>query len=409
MSFITAGYRNATPSIQCPGKGFKGIFGPFHVGKSTKYRLVDDDGYSWVMYVNPVPGIVYDARAFRPVGQHTIVGPANFKGTIQIAKNPLREDGEALYDKATGSFVAEATLTGTVNNSQGTYTIAYTKVGSSPLLMFVLPHHLQSLDPTKYYKITKLQLRTTTKGMATAVWAESLSFSEPNLPTTMGYAPWIPGLTPAQQKTRFSTPTMEVLTAAADKDLRTMLSEKVPNDSMYYAGKTFAKWATLCFVMRETLAHQGFPAAFDHLKTEFAKYVDNRQKYPLYYDDSWKGLVSNAGFNDPGADFGNTYYNDHHFHYGYFVYAASIIATLEPGWLVVGDSKQWVNGLVKDYAESDYTGRDYPFSRNFDWWHGHSWAKGLFESADGKDEESTSEDGFASFAVSGLLRVKHGR
>lgn len=30
--------------------------------------------------------------------------------------------------------------------------------------------------------------------------------------------------------------------------------------------------------------------------------------------------------------------------------------------------------------------------RSFDLFHGHSWAKGLFESADGKDQESSSED-----------------
>lgn len=42
---------------------------------------------------------------------------------------------------------------------------------------------------------------------------------------------------------------------------------------------------------------------------------------------------------------------------------------------------------------------EFPFSRSFDWYHGHSWAKGLFESGDGKDEESTSEDSFASYAL----------
>ena len=35
----------------------------------------------------------------------------------------------------------------------------------------------------------------------------------------------------------------------------------------------------------------------------------------------------------------------------------------------------------------------------FDWYHGHSFAKGLFESADSKDEESTSEDAFFAYAL----------
>ena len=35
----------------------------------------------------------------------------------------------------------------------------------------------------------------------------------------------------------------------------------------------------------------------------------------------------------------------------------------------------------------------------FDWYHGHSFAQGLFESADGKDQESSSEDAFFSYAI----------
>jgi endo-1,3(4)-beta-glucanase len=58
----------------------------------------------------------------------------------------------------------------------------------------------------------------------------------------------------------------------------------------------------------------------------------------------------------------------------------------------------WVNMLVRDFA-NPVCDADFPFSRAFDWYHGHSWAKGLFESADGKDEESTSEDSFASYAI----------
>ncbi|KAK5290100.1 endo-1,3-beta glucanase [Cryomyces antarcticus] len=60
-------------------------------------------------------------------------------------------------------------------------------------------------------------------------------------------------------------------------------------------------------------------AALPKLKDAFEVFVNNTQKYPLVYNEVWKGLVSSAGYTDAGADFGNTYYNDHHFHYGYFV------------------------------------------------------------------------------------------
>lgn len=35
----------------------------------------------------------------------------------------------------------------------------------------------------------------------------------------------------------------------------------------------------------------------------------------------------------------------------------------------------------------------------FDWYHGHSWAHGLFETFDGKDEESSSEDTMSAYAL----------
>ena len=54
--------------------------------------------------------------------------------------------------------------------------------------------------------------------------------------------------------------------------------------------------------------------------------------------------------------------------------------------------------LARDFANS-VSDEFFPFSRSFDWYHGHSWAKGLFESADGKDQESSSEDTLASYGL----------
>ncbi|KAF2021039.1 glycoside hydrolase family 81 protein [Aaosphaeria arxii CBS 175.79] len=396
MSFVTGGYRNATPIIQCGGRGFRSISLPIFVGKSTKYRIEDSDGRHWVAYVNPAQGSVYDGTAFYAQDEHNLVGPSGFKGTIQIAKNPLGAEGEALYDTATGSFVIEARVTGTVANTKAIYTLEYTKVGKSPLLMFALPHHIASLDSSLKSKVTKLQLRTTTKGVATAIWTEHLTLTESSLPTNMGFGPFA---TLSGNRPKLSQATLDFMNTTAMSDLQAAIADQTPNDSLYFAGKTLAKFAMILLVMKEVLNNNAYLAGLEKLKSEMARYVDNRQKYPLFYDDSWKGLVSSAGFTDPGADFGSTYYNDHHFHYGYFVYTAAVIAHLDARWLEERDNKAWVNSLVKDFAESDYNGRDYPFSRSFDWFHGHSWAKGLFESADGKDEESSSEDGFASYAI----------
>jgi len=74
-----------------------------------------------------------------------------------------------------------------------------------------------------------------------------------------------------------------------------------------------------------------------------------------------------------------------------------VIAYLDSAWL--GLNKDWVNALVRDAANPSLKDNLFPFSRMFDWYHGHSFAKGLFESADSKDEESSSEDTFFSYAL----------
>ena len=406
MSFVTAGYRNAMPTIQTDGKGFVDFSGPITIGRSVKYRVQDMNGRNWLIYVNPVPDVPYDATKFFKLDPNTIIGPAGFKGTIQVAKNPLGAGGEALYDRACGSFVTEAKLTAVVNDSKGTYTINYTKIGTSPLLMFALPHHIQSLNPELQSQVTKLQLRTTTKGMATAIFADKLSFTEPNLPTSMSFGPWSPTM-PSTTKLRYPPDVLSLIAAVAERDLRRCMTEPTPQDSTYYAGKSLAKFATIVWVCKEILSNDTLTSlGLSRLKAEMARYIANQQLHPLYYDDTWKGIVSSAGFHNPAAaDFGNTYYNDHHFHYGYFVYVAAVIGFCDPGWLGQGDNRAWTNMLVKDFAESEYQGRDYVWSRSFDWWHGQSWAKGLFECVDGKDQESSGEDGFASFAVKMWGRV----
>ena len=82
---------------------------------------------------------------------------------------------------------------------------------------------------------------------------------------------------------------------------------------------------------------------------------------------------------------------------GYFIYTAAVIAYLDRNWLSL--NRDWVNALVRDAANPSLKDSLFPFSRMFDWYHGHSFAKGLFESADSKDEESSSEDTFFSYAI----------
>jgi endo-1,3(4)-beta-glucanase len=173
-------------------------------------------------------------------------------------------------------------------------------------------------------------------------------------------------------------------------------------DSMYFSGKGLDKFAFILLVTRYILGDSELTRkGLEKLKEAFAVFTNNKQINPLFYDSNWKGIVSVAGCNDPNADFGNTFYNDHHFHYGYFFHAAAVVGQIDKdfGGNWIEENKHWVNALVRDVSNPSNEDREFPISRSFDWYVGHSWAKGLFISGDGKDEESSSEDYHFAYGV----------
>jgi endo-1,3(4)-beta-glucanase len=220
---------------------------------------------------------------------------------------------------------------------------------------------------------------------------------ESNLPIDMGLAPWSPG---GRSRAALSEAAKQTIRNVAPSELSQNVAEQTDLDSMYFSGKALNKFAGMVYTIHELVQDPSLAsAAFQTLKDSFGRFVQNRQRFPLAYDNVWKGVVSTGTYQtgDPGLDFGNTLYNDHHFHYGYFILTAAIIGRLDPGWLTA--NKAWVNMLVRDSCNPSTDDPHFPFSRGFDWYHGHSWAKGIFESMDGKDEESTSEDTMFAYAL----------
>jgi endoglucanase Acf2 len=100
------------------------------------------------------------------------------------------------------------------------------------------------------------------------------------------------------------------------------------------------------------------------------------------YDADARGMVGLE------ASFGADEFNDHHFHYGYFLYAASVAVRHDPD--LTEDISGVINLLAADLATS---GDDQYFAerRVFDAYAGHSWASGYSPFADGNNQESSSE------------------
>lgn len=399
MGYVTGVYSNMQPLIESgvffrkvvsAGSPKPGIF---------KYKVALEDETNWMLYATPDDG---QDPELKLASKSSIRGPKGFSGTIQVAKNPASagKSGEKFYDNSAGVYPVAGHIAGSVTGDVGTYTLSWTKAGKhahgTPLIMFALPHHVQSFDKTTRGRVTDIRLRSTTKGNATAVIGETWSMVESNLPIDMGFAPWSPTKGSADS---LPGEAQRAILKAAPTELSQDILEQSDLNSMYYSGKALSKFATLIYTVNQ-LANNAEIAngAFQNLTKAFDRFIQNEQQFPLAYDAVWKGAVSTAGYGgDLNSDFGNTAYNDHHFHYGYFIQAAAIIGALDPSWLA--KNKDWVNMLVRDAGNSIEDDRYFPFSRGFDWFNGHSWAKGLFESYDGKDQESTSEDTMFAYAI----------
>ena len=129
----------------------------------------------------------------------------------------------------------------------------------------------------------------------------------------------------------------------------------------------------------------------NRLSDAFAQ-KDNRQ---FIYDETIGSLLGYPN------EFGSvTQMNDHHFHYGYWIFAAAQIALRDPEWARHENWGGMVRELIKDVATADRNDERYPFLRTFDIFEGHSWASGTGQTADGSNQESSSE---AMNAWAGLI------
>ena len=397
MGFVSALYTNLQPAIQSSV-----FFRNVAAANSTKtgvfkWKVTLEDGKMWVIYATPDNGINPN---FQLVSSTLLQGIPNWSGDIQVAKLPADGD-ESVYDDAAGVYPTTGQLAGFAQNSSAQYSISWNKGGAcannSTLLMFALPHHVQSFDDNTRSKIVNLTLDTTTKGKATAVSLDYWVMNE-QLPTDMGFAPWRP--VGAQSIRSLSTATIATIQNVSAVEASQNMSAQSNLNSMYYSGKALSKFATLCYTMYDLADQKNLSlSALKELKAAFAVFTENRQEFPLLYDTDWKGLVSSASYKtgDAGLDFGNSYYNDHHFHYGYFIHAAAVIGYLDPSWLA--QNKDYINALVRDVSNPSSLDQYFPVFRSFDIYNGHSWAKGLYESGDGKDEESSSEDAMFAYGL----------
>ncbi|CAI7904904.1 unnamed protein product [Closterium sp. NIES-53] len=189
---------------------------------------------------------------------------------------------------------------------------------------------------------------------------------------------------------------MDELRASLKQDVAAL--PPLTTASTYFFGKAAARAARLALIAEQVHDDGSLAAVLPPLRAALTAWLDGT--FPgnrLLYDPTWGGVVSEAGSRDKGADFGLGMYNDHHFHYGYFVYAAATVAKFDPMW--GSRYRAQLAALVADFMSVNRTAA-FPRLRHFDAYALHSWASGLFDFGDGRNQESFSEAANAYYAAS---------
>ncbi|MFF2568900.1 glycosyl hydrolase [Streptomyces sp. NPDC058084] len=162
----------------------------------------------------------------------------------------------------------------------------------------------------------------------------------------------------------------------------------------YWTGKALGKLAQLVPIADRIGATGTRDKLLGLMKGRLQDWLTAGGANEFSYDPAWKTLI---GY--PASYGSDTELNDHHFHYGYYVYAAAIIAQYDPAWAADSAWGGMVKTLIRDTANPARTDGAFPFLRGFDVYAGHSWASGHQGFAAGNNQESSSESTNLSAAL----------
>lgn len=354
-------------------------------------RTVIAEGSPFVSFTaeRSVPVTLGAGFTTRQDGAYTVTSGGSTYGLVTTGK--LAKDGLSLalttgqtatwFALSTGGslaqFVAAAkhpvvstSLAYGLSGSRATTKISYHTVGNTPTIVAAMPHQYAALGAGLSCSAGSY---ASVYGEAKACSTRALSWSTAKTAPTARLD--VSSLSPAQKKTLATQ-------VAAD-----FAATPVEPADTYFGGKWLGRLTTLLSIAKQVGATPTARAITAKLVTALDEWTDpngcsKRSTHCFVYDASAKGIVGLA------PSFGSDQFNDHHFHYGYFLYAAGVLAagdsSLATRWAPV------MNLVAADLATSGAS-TYFPDRRVFDAYAGHSWASGTAPFGDGNNQESTSE------------------
>lgn len=300
-------------------------------------------------------------------GQSAAVVAAPQTAPGDDAQETLKTLTELALDPVTGTTLAHAVADDTVSTA-----ITYTTAGGGETA-FVRMAHQQSAPAGTQTADCSLGTYATVYGTVDLCRGTTAAWTAPTL-----------------------RPAGELDLSGLDEAQRAELAEQVradiaaipaaPSDT-YFGGKALYRDTNLLVLATQL----GLDDVAAPLRTQLTERLvewsqadgcTQREARCFVYDDAVRGVVGLT------PSFGSEEFNDHHFHYGYFLYAAGVLGADDPA--LVDQVREVMDLLAADIAAPTTTA-DFPALRVFDAYAGHSWASGFSPFADGNNQESSSE------------------
>ena len=359
--FVTVLYENATPVIssvmhftaleECSEKGLsdKRASGGKEASDrgSAAYELTLGNYQRWLLFCSEPISLARSGDTLAASGAIT--------GYCRVAVLPLQNSGAAL--RALLAHAPRYATGGGVSvrhtDDKALVTFAFSSVGAGPLLMLALPHHSRVLVAPGGKEagavVAAYAPILSTKGRMRPVVGDTWTLAYPHSRVSWGY--------------EADAPLADAQLAELRSSLQTDLLAVPPRAADPYGfGKELARMAHLALIAEQLDMPEARLQALAVIEEAMLPWLQGLNSDALLYDLTYGGVVSTDGLADSSSDFGSGWYNDHHFHYGYFVYAAAVLAKMDPAfWL---QHQAAMDALVRDFCNPDSRDPDFPFARH---------------------------------------------
>ncbi|CAI5718704.1 unnamed protein product [Hyaloperonospora brassicae] len=325
----------------------------------TKVRLVDTDSFTGVARLAIVP---------QGAPQHAVIALDEGAGTYPVSSSISTHVNDVAASFSfcwkTKQFADQAESNGNANST-------------AELLMMANPHHAATIktDATGVQVLGHFGHRTLKSNM-TAVLGSCWEMQE-TLPKASFH----------DDNVQIQPQYVEAIKVALAND-----SNVTPRaDDPYFFGKEIGSQARLVLIADKLNEKDLRDDILNKLEEWLTPWMLGQNSDHFVYDRSWGGLCSRNGLKGVFwmTDFGNGWYNDHHFHYGYFLYAVAVLGKYRPDFAKT--HKAAVMSIVRDIASPSQNDAFFPFTRHFSWFDSHSFASGVYTLDGGKSQESVSE------------------